>query len=277
MPKWAAMSLPPAQVVADAHANVLSRCVVPLFGLRGGRELRLFGSGTLVQVGAGDTFLFTAGHVSDSFEHDSHGMWIWKDATPVKIVGEGFTSEPKRLGRTKDRVDLAYLRLAPETAHDLTRAGVHVIDATAIAPDHPRPGIYAVIGYPLGPNEPTFEADENGRKVCLIHAQHAVMYATGGDEHDYGAVRRQRRENIVLRLAARTDVRAFWARRPKDPRGMSGGAIFYLGTAAEITAGRSPMELAGILTEAMLKRAMLVGASTSTMADILRRSSLRWP
>jgi hypothetical protein len=184
---------------------------------------------------------------------------------------------PKRLGRTKDRVDLTYLKIAPETARQLTHAGVHVIDATAIAPDHPRPGIYAVIGYPLAPNDPTIEADEHGEKVCLINAQYAVMYATGGDEQDYGAVRRQRRENIVLRLAARTDVRAFRARLPKDPRGMSGGAIFYLGTAEEIMAGRSPMELAGILTEAVLKHAMLVGASTNAMADIFRRSSLRWP
>lgn len=273
------MELPPARIKADELVEVLSKCVVPLFGFRTGQELRLFGTGTLVQIGSGPAFLFTAGHVMDMFVHERSAMYVWNSEVPVKIEGDGFMSEPRRPARSRDLIDLAFLQITRETARALSKAGVLFADAARLSHDHPRAGIYTCIGYPLAPNEkpPFFERADDGRKVRLVHAQYSALYSMGGDELDYRDLGRTRKANFIGRLAERHRMREFRGSMPKNPSGMSGGAIFYLGTPDQILDGYSPMDLVGILTEADIKKARVLGANANVMADIFRRSGIPLP
>lgn len=118
---------------------------------------------------------------------------------------------------------------------------------------------------------------EDGRKVRLVHAQYAILYSMGGDNLDYDELRRSRLTNFIGRLAERHRMREFRSQQPKNPSGMSGGAIFYLGTPDQILTGLSPMDLVGTLTEANIKKAYVVGANANVMADIFRRSGIPAP
>ncbi len=247
--------------------------VIPLFGVDSAvRELRLQGTGTLVAIGGGDSFLFTAGHVIDNFPDKMPIVtWIGGASSPLIIDGPGFTSEPRRFGRSKDHIDLAFLRLNAESVTGLREAGAQFIDAAWFSLDCDSSDIYAVLGYPLAINEPDFERSETHSKITVLNAEPRVIWATACDSTAYARVKRSPAHNVVVQ---RQPPRG---RRPsegmKNAQGMSGGPIFNFGPATDLQRSVATMRLAGILTEYNPKTKHFIGANAKVMSDIFRRGA----
>jgi hypothetical protein len=247
--------------------------VIPLFGIDPyERELRLQGTGTLVAVRGGDFFLFTAGHVIDSFPDKLPIVtWVGGAISPVMVDGPGFTSEPRRFGRSKDHIDLAFLRLNAQSVSGLTQAGAQFIDASWFSLDHDSSDVYAVLGYPLAINEPDFEQSEDHPKITVLNAEPRVIWATACDNTAYARVKRSPAHNVVVQ---RQPPRG---RRPsegmKNAQGMSGGPIFNFGPAADVRRSVATIRLAGILTEYNPKTKHFIGANSTVMSDIFRRGA----
>lgn len=260
---------------AGLHASVVMPSVIPLFGVDPDvRGLRLQGTGTLVAVRDGDSFLFTAGHVIDNFpDHLPIVTWPAAASGPVILDGPGFMSEPKRLGRSMDHIDLAFLRLTPASVDGLLSAGAAFIDAAWFSLASDSSDVYAVLGYPLAINEPDFEKSELHRRVTILNAEPRVIWATACEAAAYARVKRSRAHNVVIQ---RHPPRG---RRPsegmKNPQGMSGGPIFNFGPADDLRRSLATMRLAGILTEYNPKTKHFIGANATIMADILRRGRMR--
>jgi hypothetical protein len=259
---------------AGLHASLLAKAVVPLFGIDPREKaLRLQGSATLVAVRGGDAFLFTAGHVIDNFG-DRSPMLTWiSTPTPLLLAGEGFTSEPK-LERTKDHIDLAFLKLSTRTVEALAAAGAEFADAAWMSLDSGPSDVYAVIGYPLSINDPDFERTEEHQRVTVLNAEPRLTWGTSCDQAAYQRVKRSAFHNVVVQ---RQPPRAKDG-RPRQPtegmknaQGMSGGAIFNLGPETELRRSVATMRLAGILTEYHAKTHRFIGANARMMSGIFRR------
>ncbi|HEV7238061.1 MAG TPA: hypothetical protein VGQ36_02395 [Thermoanaerobaculia bacterium] len=268
------MSSATAVMTAQSNVAVLAKCVVPLFALTHERELLLGGTGVLVQVANGPAFLFTAGHVLDEFARSS--MFVWpQDGQPVKITGEGFTSEPQHVGRSGDPVDLAVLRIAQETARSLSTAGFLFADSSCMSATVPDRGVCAIIGYPHAANRPDIERTLEGKKVTTLYADPKVIFATACTQPDYDRARRSRLLNIILERQRRwtkgNDGHADPRHGLKSPSGMSGGAMFSLGNEDELELGQCSPQLAGIFTRYVDKRRFMIGANARAMAELVRR------
>ena len=260
------------------HAALLAKTVVPLFGVDPDvRGFRLQGSATLAATRGGDVFLFTAGHVIDNFSEGSPILTFLSAAgPPVLLAGEGFTSEP-RFQRTKDHIDLAFLTLTNKAVEALVTAGAEVADAAWLSLDNGATDVYAVIGYPLSINNPDFERTEEHGRVTVLNAEPHLIWGTTCDEIGYRRVKRSSFHNVVIQ---RQPPRAKdgQVRRStdgmKDPKGMSGGAIFNLGPEADLRRSVATMRLSGILTEYHRKTHRLIGANARMMSDIFRRDEV---
>ncbi|HET7114763.1 MAG TPA: hypothetical protein VFI57_14045, partial [Pyrinomonadaceae bacterium] len=135
------------------------------------------------------------------------------------------------------------------------------------APD----GFYSFTGYPELLNEPIGTWD--GERTTYTVRRHIVSFRVQkADDAAYDAVRCVPEQNFVGAFdheALVGDGELTVAPGP-HPRGVSGGAVFYLGTADDIYNDRRNVKLAAIGTEYHHAEHLIVGAGAQSIRSALR-------
>ena len=232
------------------------------------------GSAVLILRSDGCNLAVTAGHVLDH-------------VTPLPLLTLGtpesglvqlsystaVTSQPGRPNRQHDSVDLAAFALDSTTTDRLLAKGVSFFPEKNIRHDWSAAGIYVAVAFPhsrnavkrrKNPNDPTKRPF--GRYVIPNSAVFAPCTAAPDDQ--YGTVAADLELNFVVAFRHQ-QVRDTEGNVYPHPRGMSGGAIYRIGTNDTLTKANE-IQLVAIGTEYHEKKGLLVAAS----APALRRIAL---
>lgn len=193
------------------------RSVVPIFFASEGRQnFEQIGSGVLLSLG-GEVFLLTVAHITDRLEE---GTLLVPGRNGI-IPANGHSSyvpKPTAGGRASDRIDIAYLRLAPETMSEL------------------HPGFSPLSWQDLGIFETLHEGDLYTfvgfpAKRARIRAQSAeseIFKFTGGAASDatYAQLGYDPSLHIAMMFNRRKAIVGNKIQAAIHPRGLSGGGIF---------------------------------------------------
>ncbi len=131
-------------------------------------------------------------------------------------------------------------------------------------------GFYSFMGYPEALNEPLPHWD--GERTTYTVQRHIVSFRVQRAENcDYRRVRCTIQQNFVgvFDHRALIDSGALTVARGPHPCGISGGAVFYLGTADDIFHGRGNVRLAGIGTEYHDRKRLIVAANSASSRMIV--------
>ncbi len=132
-------------------------------------------------------------------------------------------------------------------------------------------GFYSFIGYPELLNEPVGGWD--GERTTYTVPRHIVSFRVQkADDTEYLRVRCTVDRNFVGTFDYQTLVASgeLTVAPGPHPRGISGGAVFYLGTADDIYHQRNRVKLAGIGTEYHHTEGLIVAANSASVRRAVR-------
>jgi hypothetical protein len=254
-----------------AYEEALSLCIVPIYALNEQRIVTAAGSAVLLQPKVDRHFLVTAGHVLDNNLFSPLLTWGGSSIGFIGLRGRAVSTEPAYPRRGGDRVDLAALELEPDTVAELARTDARFAPGSVLRLRGTPDGFYSFTGYPELLNEPVGTWD--GERTTYTVQRHIVSFRVQkAGEADYQRVRCVPSHNFVGvfdhdALIASGELTV--APGP-HPRGISGGAVFYLGTADDIYHDRRNVMLAGIGTEYHRPESLIVAANAQSVRSAVR-------
>jgi hypothetical protein len=210
-----------------------------LYGIRPNRMPQVVGSAFIVRVHEAE-FIVTAAHVLRA-NRASNLLAGIRTLNPLE-GGEVFCS---------DDVDVAVIRVLPDlhsALADVARVELDHLDVN----DTPEPQmLYTFTGYPASRNKPNLKAKEVTNEPTLITGRTAppAAYATLG-------IAPEKHIAIEYGQSEWRDLRTASIAAPA-PQGMSGGAVWRIGTAADLANGILGERLIGVGAEH--RNGMLVG------------------
>jgi len=210
-----------------------------LYAIRPNRMPQLVGSAFIVEAGAAE-FIVTAAHVLRA-NRASNLLAGVRTLNPLE-GGEVFRGE---------EFDIAVIPVQPalhRALADVARLRLDLVDVN----DTPVSGaLYSFTGYPASRNKPDLRAKEVTNEPTLITAPTAPLAA-------YAALRVKPETHIAIeyRQTEWRDLRTEHIAAPA-PHGMSGGAIWRIGTPADVACGVLGERLIGIGIEH--RNGMLIG------------------
>lgn len=272
-------------VVADRLTQITEEarsCVIPLFTSKGrGRGFLPAGSAVLIERADGLRLGVTAGHVLDGLA----GLPLLTLGTQATGLIQlrydtSLTSQPPRPNRHNDRVDLAAFPIGDDLAAKLLTKGALFFSAARIRHDWNARGIYVAIGFPHKLNkvkrrrtEPFPSEDKQASKTrktppYVIPNVAVLAPCTAASDERYAEVDADLELNFVAAFRHQ-DLQDTTGRPYPHPRGMSGGAVFRIGT-DDVLVRAGEIELAGIGTEYHDTRGLLVAASAPALRILLQ-------
>lgn len=255
-------------------------CVIPLFTSEGKRRgFRPAGSALLVEHADGVTFAATAGHVLDHLGGLPLLTWGTEATGLIELpYGGALTSQPAHPKRDHDQVDLAAFRLDRELSARILSTGATFFHEERIHLDWNLSGDYVAIGFPQTPNKVKRRRDEEDsapeqspsvrrQKPYVLPNNAFIAPGKAAPDERYAEVDAHRELNFVLEFRHQ-DLRDTAGQPYPNPRGMSGGAIFRIGT-KKLLVRPAQIEVAGIVTEYHEKRGLMVAASAPALRHLL--------
>lgn len=254
-----------------AYEEALSPCIVPIYALNEERIVTAAGSAVLLQPKVDRHVLVTAGHVLDNNLFSPLMTWGGSSIGFIGLRGRAVSTEPAHPRRDEDRVDLAALELEPETVAELARTDARFAPGSVLRLRGTPDGFYSFTGYPELLNEPVGTWD--GERTTYTVQRHIVSFRVQkADEADYQRVRCVPARNFVgvFDHGALIASGELTVAPGPHPRGISGGAVFYLGTADDIYHDRRYARLAGIGTEYHHLESLIVAANAQSVRSAVR-------
>lgn len=249
-----------------AYEESVAPYIIPIYTLSDEKVVTAAGSALLVRTRC-RSFLITAGHVLDNAQ-----LLTWGGSAIrfVAVEGEALTTEPRYPQRDDDRIDLAVLKLSASCVEQLAGADARFARGSILNSEGTPPGFYAFIGYPEVLNEPRQQWDGE-RTTYTVQRQIVSFRVQKADDHAYGQVRCTPDKNFVgvfnhEEVIASGDLTV--ATGPL-PRGISGGPVFYLGTADDVYHHRPTLRLVGIGTEYHHAEGLIVAANLAAVRHIV--------
>ncbi|HEX8170996.1 MAG TPA: hypothetical protein VF824_10695 [Thermoanaerobaculia bacterium] len=214
----------------------VAKYVVPLYGTDERGQRYVIGSGVLVQV-HDEGFLVTAAHVLDENRRAMTNIEVPGRGALVPIGGQALKSPLPASGRREDDwIDIGAVPLSPALRDEV---GTHFrfLDVTQIDPsDAPGPRTrYTFVAYPSS------QHDGPRGGVLTIEPLRLTSDALSPEKYPRGF---QLETHVCIDFDAKKMVsRTARVQRPPDPHGVSGGAVFRIGTWDEIIAGTNEERL----------------------------------
>jgi hypothetical protein len=257
--------------IMTAFEDAVSACIVPVYALDEERVVTAAGSAVLLQPSIDRYVLLTAGHVLDNSRVSPLMTWGGAATGFVGLRGQAVSTEPAYPRRDEDRIDLAALELDTETVEALSRTDARFAPGSVLRLRGIPDGFYSFIGYPEVLNEPVGTWD--GERTTYTVQRHIVSFSVQkAEEAEYRRVRCTSTQNFVglFDHQALIESGELTVAPGPHPRGISGGAVFYLGTADDIFHQRNSVKLAGVGTEYHHTEGLIVAASAASVRGAVR-------
>ena len=257
--------------IMSAYEEALSPCIVPIYAVDEEQIVTAAGSAVLLRPKVDKHVLVTAGHVLDNNDYSPLMTWGGSAIGFIGLRGRAISTGPSYPRRDEDRVDIAVLELVPETVDELSRTDARFAPGGVLSFHGTPDGFYSFNGYPEVLNEPAGTWD--GERTTYTVQRHIVSFRLQkAAEEEYRRVRCEPERNFVgvfdhRELIANGELTV--APGP-HPRGISGGAVFYLGTADDIYHDRRNVKLAGIGTEYHHNLGLIVAANARCVRTAIR-------
>jgi len=249
------------QRVADAEDRT-AKYVIPLYATDEDGQRYCLGSAVLLQINK-TRFLLSAAHVFDENKNPNHAtnIEIIGNTHLVPISGSVIKSPlPPSGKRTDDHFDIVVIPLTNDLAAELER--FTFLDSTQVDPsDKPyKQSLYTFTGYPSTKQKLVKAGTLTIEAVRYTGMPlHPEQYPTGFALGPHTGIDYSKKQMI-----ARTGK----VQSPPDPHGVSGGAIFRLGTFEEIANGTSTETLVGIAIED--HKTSLIGTNITYALEMIR-------
>jgi hypothetical protein len=249
------------------YEETVSSCIIPIYTLTDERVVTAAGSALLVRATHDAHLLITAGHVLD---HKPLLTWGGGLIGFIGLEGEALTTEPRTPRRHEDRLDLAVLKLTADCVGRLAQTDARFAPGSLLNSEKTPAGFYSFIGYPETLNEPCGEWD--GEQTTYTIQRHIISFRVQkAPEEAYRRVCCRPGQNFLglfnhEELIATGDLTVVAG---PLPRGISGGPVFYLGSADDIYHHRRTLRLAGIGTEYHHREGLIVAASIVAVRHIV--------
>jgi hypothetical protein len=274
--------LPPRRVLMrdlEREVNAITAAmrshVIPLFVLEGRRVFRCAGSAVLIRTDSNRHFVVTAGHVLDAVGSEPLFTWITEDIGLIRLpCGGALTSQPSGPSRDRDPVDLAAISLDQSTAQQLESSDVSFATTGMLRPVIEPNARLMFVGFPHSLNKAkrsrtSPEAVPELQNVAVIAP---AQYAPEG----YVRTKADARFNLVAAYDHMSERRTDDPRRPMPhPRGMSGGAVYCLGTSDDPAVALAELRLVGIGTEYHDSLRLFVAAKGASIRRLIRAFDTR--
>lgn len=219
---------------ADAVRGAVHAFVRPLCIEVQGRPDQV-GSCVLVQI-ANRRFLITAAHVLD---HAHEGpLHIAADGDFVFIHGTMYRTG-KRPSRYLDDIDVGFMEIGEDIASKMGDCRFLTLENADVLDREQPDSVYIASGYPIRHAFLDF--------IRRKHHAQLVTYSLSADSSAYQAFRLKPGVHLPLRFEPKRMKSWNQTRRPRKPKGISGGGIFRLDS--PWTSDPASIKLVGIITE----------------------------
>jgi hypothetical protein len=236
----------------------IQNAVCPIYGCDDRGKPYLIGSSLLLSVGD-KLLLVTAAHVLDWNKDTS--LYVAGPVKPILIEGDSYRTQPPKAGRDGDLADVGIIDVSNIPREQwsryrvLTPAGLDVDDFPA---DH---SLYGFAGFPVSRNRVYLTTIKPSSMACVVVASSPDAYARlelHPATHFLGNFDRNRQVDSVKGLFT-----------GPDPKGMSGGGVWRLGTPKEIATGTISECLIGIGIEHRKDDKVLLGVRVSAVVALI--------
>jgi hypothetical protein len=242
----------------SAAERRIQHAVCPIYGCDDRGKPYLIGSALLLSVGD-KLLLATAAHVLDWNKDTS--LYVAGRVKPILIAGDSYRTEPPKAGRDEDLADVGIIEVSNIPREQWSRYRILTpadLDVDDFPADHT---LYGFAGFPVTRNRVYLTTIKPSSMACVVVASPPDAYARlelHPATHFLGNFDRNRQIDSVKGLFT-----------GPDPRGMSGGGAWRLGTPKEFAMGTNSERLIGIGIEHRKDHKILLAVRVSTVVALI--------